>query len=211
MRGEVWYGGSGAGSVRESLIGKRFGRWTVVAIATDGNAAVRRLECRCDCGVMRALYERKLKEGRSKSCGCAKNASHMTDLSGRVFGEVTVVSRAGTKMRHNGPTSVWHCQCSCGQQFTVARDSIAEKRCGTRGCKNGPRRRTGARFNIFGYMVTLAELSELSGKLAPTITFRMDKLGLCPVAAAFSPRIAGGVHSRRRHSAATPATAARDT
>jgi len=52
------------------LTGKRFGRWTVLAILRD-RGAVRWL-CRCDCGTSRIVHGKLLRKGKSKSCGCLK-------------------------------------------------------------------------------------------------------------------------------------------
>ena len=57
--------------------GKRFGRWLVVAgpyqhAGSGRGAARRKWQCRCDCGVVRAVVEVYLTSGRSKSCGCAR-------------------------------------------------------------------------------------------------------------------------------------------
>ena len=48
-----------------SLVGQRFGRWTVVSEID----AIRSL-CRCDCGTVKPVIRTSLKQGKSKSCGC---------------------------------------------------------------------------------------------------------------------------------------------
>jgi hypothetical protein len=49
--------------------GERFGRWTVIE---DLNGSPRMVECLCDCGTVGLVALRKLRTGRSKSCGCVR-------------------------------------------------------------------------------------------------------------------------------------------
>lgn len=49
----------------ENLLGKVFGRWTVIE-----NIDTRRCLCECSCGKIKPVYKSALKDGRSKSCGC---------------------------------------------------------------------------------------------------------------------------------------------
>lgn len=72
---------------RVSLVGHRFGRWTVVALAR----IVRRNSiwaCRCDCGNEVAVHDSNLKSGSSQSCGCMKDdlARERLSLPGRKQG-----------------------------------------------------------------------------------------------------------------------------
>lgn len=55
-----------------SLIGKKFGRLTVVSDAgTSGGRTYS--NCLCDCGNMVVVSNKHLKSGHTKSCGCYKN------------------------------------------------------------------------------------------------------------------------------------------
>lgn len=59
-----------------AMVGKRFGRWTVLsyegtrAYGKDGRSRAPILECRCDCGNKSIVQARDLKLGKSNSCGC---------------------------------------------------------------------------------------------------------------------------------------------
>lgn len=58
---------------RMSLIGKKFGRLTVVAYAGDehiGSDNNSRWVCSCECGKTSIVGGNKLKSGHTKSCGC---------------------------------------------------------------------------------------------------------------------------------------------
>lgn len=50
----------------KKFLGEKFGRLTVVDRAHD------KAICRCDCGVTHTVRMDKLREGKSKSCGCLK-------------------------------------------------------------------------------------------------------------------------------------------
>lgn len=53
----------------ENLIGRRCYRWLVIGYYGKKNGRMAWL-CRCDCGVEREVLGEKLRNGRSKSCGC---------------------------------------------------------------------------------------------------------------------------------------------
>jgi len=55
-----------------NLIGRRFGRLTVVAEAPKNNSGKVRWLCRCDCGKERIVIGTMLTTGRVVSCGCEK-------------------------------------------------------------------------------------------------------------------------------------------
>lgn len=53
----------------------------------------------------------------------------LMDLTGKTFGRLTVISRAPSR----GPTTYWHCKCSCGNTREVASQSLrleAARSCG---------------------------------------------------------------------------------
>lgn len=57
------------------MTGQRFGKWTVLRmtnkVSADGHRRAACV-CRCECGTERAVYAQSLRNGVSKSCGCAK-------------------------------------------------------------------------------------------------------------------------------------------
>jgi hypothetical protein len=70
-----------------SLVGKRFGRWTVLGEHPERRRG-RHWLCRCDCGTERTVRENNLRYGSSKSCGCCvareRNTRHGQSYS-RVY------------------------------------------------------------------------------------------------------------------------------
>ena len=55
----------------KNMIGKRFGRWTIILQAETIKSRDRWL-CSCDCGIVRVVDGPRLRAGGSKSCGCLK-------------------------------------------------------------------------------------------------------------------------------------------
>ena len=58
-------------------VGERFGRWTVLEVGF-GDKKHHKARCRCDCGTVKLVDCLNLKNGVSKSCGCAKRRDSET-------------------------------------------------------------------------------------------------------------------------------------
>ena len=91
-------------------IGQRFGRLVVVSeaepVIDNQGYRVRRYTCLCDCGNTKIIRLSNLRRGQTKSCGCLARerfiylAQHrpLTDLVGRKYGKLTVVSELETRL-----------------------------------------------------------------------------------------------------------------
>ena len=97
----------------KDFVGKRFGMPTVLEYAGKRDG-MHRWRCLCDCGKESIVGQTLLQSGKTKSCGC-NGYPPMEDLTGRVFGKLTVLEQAEWK---NG-TSYWRCRCECGNETTV--------------------------------------------------------------------------------------------
>lgn len=133
------------------MTGRRFGRWTVLGSFITTPKGERKWRCRCDCGTERYVFERSLKHGGSKSCGCLRRerAYEATayDLLGRTFGDLTVVGRSKKRNKRGG---FWTCRCSCGYTCdATASDLISGKKthCGCKTNRGRPTDIAGQRFN----------------------------------------------------------------
>lgn len=109
--------------IKENLIGKRFGRLTVLYRTTNSSNNRARWACECDCGNIIAVTTSDLKNGHTKSCGCLKKElsiqRHEIDETNNRYGKLTVLRKIGkTKDRH----TTWLCKCDCGNEIiTVGR------------------------------------------------------------------------------------------
>jgi len=117
------------------LVGKTFGRWTVLRRAPNkGGQAM--WACLCNCGIERGVAGSSLRRGISKSCGClCKELAHerIDDLTGRVFGRLTVVRRS--RKRGRGRKGIyWIYSCECGKKSTVLGDRLRSGHTKSCGC-----------------------------------------------------------------------------
>lgn len=122
-----------------NLTGQRYGHLTVIKEVEGirvGKRQVhkRRWLCRCDCGNEITVITDSLRNGITKSCGCIKpenvSKANLDDLTGRRFGQLTVVRRVekDTKLL----TSFWLCRCVCGNETVVS--SVNLKSGNTKSC-----------------------------------------------------------------------------
>lgn len=135
-------------SIKENLIGKKFGRWTVIdeapnRVSSSGKTRSIMWKCRCECGTVKDVGARALKTGMSTSCGCLQkervSEALTDDLTGRRFCYLTVVSRNGShcssKSRKSNFNAVWHCKCDCGNEVDVLGFSLKNGDTTSCGCK----------------------------------------------------------------------------
>jgi hypothetical protein len=119
--------------------GQRFGRWTVLE---DQERAHGKAECRCDCGIVRAVTAHTLTRGNSRSCGCdaGKKAKDHRDER---FGSWTVIGQyqAGRVQ----------CRCDCGTERLVSMGNLASGASTSCGCEKD--RKTGERVRTHGATV----------------------------------------------------------
>lgn len=93
------------------LKGRRFG--SLVALKRNGTdkAGNALWLCQCNCGQTSVVRANSLLSGNTTTCGCGRGQpGGMLDLTGRVFGRLTVMSRGLS----DSQGSCWYCDCSCG-------------------------------------------------------------------------------------------------
>lgn len=74
--------------------GEQFGRLSVITEDSLGINRTRRVQCRCECGVLSTVYLSNLINGKTISCGCHRK-------------EVTKKRSTTHGMRHLGEYSIW--------------------------------------------------------------------------------------------------------
>lgn len=93
------------------------GRWTVLDDCICTEQGNRKWLCQCACGTKRYVLERSLKHGGSYSCGCFRKEqlrkAISADLTGKVFGDLTVQCVAKNQRKNGGVW--WTCLCNCGK------------------------------------------------------------------------------------------------
>ena len=63
-----------------NLVGRRFGRLIVIELYDVDKTRDKRWKCRCDCGSETLVRGSKLRNGRTKSCGCLRKEAKGADL-----------------------------------------------------------------------------------------------------------------------------------
>ena len=104
------------------IIGKRFGRLTVIKESEDSEPYNVRMLCRCDCGTEKSISVNDLRTGMTKSCGCYRkeNTKELCteDLTGMVFNELTAIKQVNNFIGRTGKQRVqWLFKCSCGREI----------------------------------------------------------------------------------------------
>ena len=109
---------------REDLTGRKFGKLTVTAYAGPSSSRTSLWTCSCSCGNTMTTRADHLKSGKARGC---KKCARLIDLTGKVFNQLTVVSRSD---RRDGRS--WNCLCSCGKSAVVHSANLhkGQKSCG---------------------------------------------------------------------------------
>lgn len=129
---------------RIDVFNKRFGTLTVLADAPSvvpgakgGKGHKRRVSCRCDCGREITLRIEQLISAEWTACDVCMNGKPRprrgrmaSDLTGQVFGRLTVTGR-GIALGRQG-SSYWKVRCECGSEKQVRRQGLL--RGATRSC-----------------------------------------------------------------------------
>jgi len=104
--------------------GDKVYNWTILNLAL--NEGKKRWLVKCICGKEKIVSQEALAAGRSKSCGCKRGR----DLTGQVFGNLTVIMKAvrGDKVRG------WVCKCICGNQTLIRAQSLIKGDTTSCGC-----------------------------------------------------------------------------
>lgn len=116
---------------KPGFLGARFGRLTVLGKAGLDKSHHLIADCRCDCGNTAAVRWRSLRDGDTRSCGCLMTDKFVKDLTGRRFGKLVVVARAGSSAKHK---SKWLCRCDCGGEAVRHASSLIAGQTTTCGC-----------------------------------------------------------------------------
>lgn len=112
---------------KKPLEGKKFGRWTVVSLASEAkkdHRVIRRWLCICACGEERDIAEQGLLGGRTISCGCSRYDPLAVNLSGQRFGRWVVLGHVKVKSRQAKRGARWDCKCDCGTERVVSANSL---------------------------------------------------------------------------------------
>jgi len=116
------------------LTGRKVGKLTVVSRA-ENRGITPRWHCLCECGNSTVVDGAHLRHATIRSCGCARGSfisqRLLDDLTGQVFGRLTVIGLASQRKRGQ---AAWLCQCECGNRTTVSGNNLRAGRTVSCGC-----------------------------------------------------------------------------
>ena len=113
-----------------SIIGKKFGKLTVLSLHEKGKNS--RWKCKCDCGneiiVLRTSFKKQI------SCGCLPRID-CSDLVNKKFGKLEVI-----QVIKESPYPIYLCKCECGYEKIALRKYLLNGQTISCGClkKNLP-------------------------------------------------------------------------
>lgn len=111
-----------------ALVGKHFGKLTVIERAGRDSQNYATWLCRCECGKEKIVSTKHL-HGGIKSCGCVTRA---LNLAGQRFGHWLVVER--TENYRDG-SAQWLCRCDCGNERIVLAGHLRKGTTKSCGCE----------------------------------------------------------------------------
>lgn len=96
------------------MVGRTFGEWKVLRevdpYVTPGGQTFLRFECQCSCGAVKWVTGSQLRQGKSKSCGCARQPPHASGASNGNWSANPTYSGAHQRIRRaKGPASDHAC------------------------------------------------------------------------------------------------------
>lgn len=123
------------------LTGKRFGKLVVLSKGesrrTSGGQFKATWICKCDCGNTTTVDAEKLRNGRTRSCGCAfgevVSQKKRKDITGQRFGRLIVVKFIPMNERDNRDRQ-WLCKCDCGNYVQVNGTKLRSGHTNSCGC-----------------------------------------------------------------------------
>ena len=119
----------------EDITGKKYNNLTAIEpteIITKTEGRV--WKWRCDCGRVIELPVQRVRQGRTKSCGCLREITTNTqrkDITGQVFGRLTAIRP--TELRDRKEV-VWEFRCECGNTVYRAQNLVSKGGCSSCGC-----------------------------------------------------------------------------
>lgn len=138
------------------LTNQIFGRLTVIKENGRDNSGKIMWLCKCSCGNEKTIRGNDLRSGKILSCGCLgkeirkqkrleflenkqDNPSFYNDLSGKIFGKLTVLEfdkeeTIKKRGKSNNQYSYWKCQCECGNIIVVSSVNLTQKKTQSCGC-----------------------------------------------------------------------------
>lgn len=116
---------------RHDLVGKKFGKITVLKVSDKKKNRLYLWECLCECGNICYDTSQNLETGHRKSCGCLLKK----DLIGIKTGMLTVLSYEGIRSYDKTHSErLWKCLCDCGKHTVLSTAVLTKNKVKSCGC-----------------------------------------------------------------------------
>ena len=122
-------------SCSSSIIGQKFGRWTVLK---EDKSRPRYVICRCECGTIKSVFSGSLRQGMTLSCGCLKSENAKNRFQkmakehiGEKYGLLTICDYF---LKNN--EYYYNCICDCGNRVEVSGKKLFNGETTSCGCIN---------------------------------------------------------------------------
>ena len=123
----------------EDLIGKRFGKLTVLELFRKRipcGELHRFAHCKCDCGNYKDVFIGSLLDGQTTSCGCTWKICEDKDLIGKRFGKLTILEIVRKRNKNGHLQKIARCICDCGKEKDILIYDILKNKTMSCGCYN---------------------------------------------------------------------------
>ncbi|KKK85990.1 hypothetical protein LCGC14_2767730, partial [marine sediment metagenome] len=141
------------------VIGKKFGKLTVVKEDIGRPGKRRYLVCECDCGNFKSIRKYNLTNGQTTSCGCFKKERKIS-LIGQRFGFIEVTQSVSSKNKR----TMWLCRCDCGKFKEIRAHSLRRGMVKSCGCQQQEGNRLDLKNKRFGRLVVLEKRPNRNGR-----------------------------------------------
>lgn len=133
--------------------GCKINRWIVLNNDNGYTGKNRKLICRCECGTVKSVYQHKIQNGTSKSCGCLSLELKRRFAYNQIVGNYIV--------REYVTNSRWKVECIFCFSITTQRgDKVGSKRCS---CQIPPKQNKKPKQRISTFVYNM--VGEIYGKL----------------------------------------------
>ena len=118
---------------KDSLVGKRFGKLTVIEkVGTSSKNKEYLWKCQCDCGNTKIVSSYHLRSNHTRSCGCYISETFEKPIElGTVFGKLEVIAKTD---RTYYKSRLYECKCECGNVIEESSNSLRRGHTQSCGC-----------------------------------------------------------------------------
>lgn len=115
------------------IVGKEFGKLTVLLVFYKSERREAYTRCACSCGKVVDVLAGSVKYGKTKSCGCLRvtnGHNRLEDISGNRYGRLVSISFSHRKANR----TFWKCLCDCGNEALAEYSHLVTGRTKSCGC-----------------------------------------------------------------------------